>query len=164
MVPNQETVKQAAEVVAVAAKEAINVVATASAEALKASNLVISNITKDHDLLIELKTRMEGLKDDIKSLNDGISLKITEQEKKIENIFSSLDELPCEGRGQEILDIHKDIGWLQKIAYSVAGFIFVIVVPALISLAVAWGTLNNEVKHYSRNMNTEMSIGPETGK
>ena len=64
--------------------------------------------------------------------------------KKLDIVSEKLDRLPCE-RGEEVAKaMGKDIGWLQKIVYS----IIVVGVPSLITLAVAWGALNNTV---SRN-------------
>jgi tetrahydromethanopterin S-methyltransferase subunit G len=137
-----EAAAQAVQVIADAAACATKTIAAAAAAAAAA---ISEHGSADHDLIVELKVRMEGLKDDIKSLNDGISVKIDGHDKKIENIYEQLDELPCETCKKEGEAQARDIGWLQKIAYSVAGFIFVIIVPSLISLAVVWGNLNSTV-------------------
>ena len=58
--------------------------------------------------------------------------------KKLDKIQMAIDKLPCEGRCEETKSIHENIGWLQKIMWTVICF----GVPSLLGLAVAWGSIS----------------------
>lgn len=60
---------------------------------------------------------------------------------KLDVINSRLNELPCKAAGEERMSIRRDIGWLQKIVFTILAF----GIPSLLGLAVAWGSLNTTV-------------------
>jgi len=62
---------------------------------------------------------------------------------KLDSMNIRLDKLPCEARIEASKSIRSDLGWLQKIMYGVLG----VGIPALLSLAVIWGAVRNDVEH-----------------
>jgi hypothetical protein len=62
---------------------------------------------------------------------------------EIADIKQTLATLPCPQRIEQTKSIHKDIGWLQKIVYTILCYS----IPSLIGLAVAWGALNKDVSN-----------------
>ena len=63
--------------------------------------------------------------------------------KKLDSIFAKLDLLPCEHAQEETRSLMRDVGWLQKIVWTIC----VISIPALVGLAVAWGSTIETVQH-----------------
>lgn len=64
---------------------------------------------------------------------------------KLDIITERVNALPCKGHIQKFDKCDSDIGWLQKIAWATGGFIFIIVIPAMVSLAVGWGETRTTV-------------------
>lgn len=62
---------------------------------------------------------------------------------KLDRVLERLDNRPCEIHAEKFTQFGKDIGWLQKIVYT----LLTLIVPSIIGVAVVWGALNNDVTH-----------------
>lgn len=62
---------------------------------------------------------------------------------KLDALIQKVDSLPCPMRNERTMSIIRDVGWLQKITYTA----LTIIIPSLIAVGTAWGTLSNEVDH-----------------
>lgn len=60
---------------------------------------------------------------------------------KLDSAITKIDGLPCPARVEETRAIKKDIGWLQKIVWTVC----IVGIPSLLGLAVVWGAVTNTV-------------------
>ena len=60
---------------------------------------------------------------------------------KLDRVMNKLEELPCRERIEGTKSIRTEIGWLQKIIWTVC----CIGLPSIIGLAVTWGTINHTV-------------------
>ena len=68
--------------------------------------------------------------------------------EKLDLIFKVLDALPCEGRIEQTKGMRNDIGWLQKITYTA----LCLIIPALVSLGIAWGSIFTTVSFHEQEM------------
>lgn len=94
--------------------------------------------------------RIGKLELDISILNERVSNWMESTTSYREQLCSKLDKiqnkiecLPCPSRIEQTKSLFRDIGWLQKIVYTILCYS----IPALIGLAVAWGSMSKDVIH-----------------
>ena len=61
---------------------------------------------------------------------------------KIDKIDSRLNDLPCGTRSEISRSLRNDLGWLQRIVYT----ILCVGIPALMGIAMVWGSMNTTVE------------------
>jgi hypothetical protein len=74
--------------------------------------------------------------------------------KKLDFLISKMSSFPCESRLAESKAMNKEIGWLQKIVFTVS--------LLCISGLIAWGAISNQVEVNTQRWNRYLEQHPNT--